>query len=157
VSDGLQNFADVARRYCAWCEGIPGDAETEARTAVELLVQLMRAIAPVELGAGGGDAPGISNEDWQQMYARFASMPFRYYRAEFDPLNIDDTERGMGDVADDLADIWRDLKEGLSLYDVNDLAGAAWEWRFNFDHHWGRHTTSALYPLHCWLADNGGL
>jgi len=81
-------------------------------------------------------------------------MPFRYYESRHNPLDIENREYALGDIADDLADIWRDLKPALELYDNNDHAAAAAEWQFDFEIHWGRHATAALYALHCWLADN---
>jgi hypothetical protein len=60
-------------------------------------------------------------------------------------------------LADDLADIWADLKQGLLALD----AGAppedvTWEWRLLFYAHWGRHATVALRALHARLAERGG-
>ena len=155
MSEALQKFADSARRYCAWCEGPAGDAATEMRTAFALVLALLNAIAAVEQGRGGGDSQGIPHEDFMKMHRRFASLPFQYYRSEFDPLDLEPEGDGMGDIADDLADIWRDLKPPLQLFDSADFAGAAFEWRYRFGIHWGRHAASALYPLHCWLVDNG--
>jgi Domain of unknown function (DUF5063) len=51
---------------------------------------------------------------------------------------------------DDLADIWRDLKEGLDVL-TNRTASAEvdaiWHWRFSFESHWGRHARSAITAL----------
>ena len=46
-----------------------------------------------------------------------------------------------GSLADDAADIYRDLPSGL-----ND--NAVGEWRFGFDNNWGKHAAEALYALH---------
>jgi hypothetical protein len=154
VSVSLQQFADVVRRYCNWCEGAPGSGKSEAQTAFDLLASLLSGASHVQGGYGGGAGRRASEEDWQLMHARFASMPFQYYYSQHDPLDIDNREREVGDVADDLADIWRDLKAGLELYDNNDHAAAAAEWQFSFEMHWGRHAAAAGYALHCWLVDN---
>ena len=53
-------------------------------------------------------------------------------------------------LADDLADIYRDVKNGL----VAEQAGAAarpndvlWTWRFAFESHWATHAADALRAL----------
>jgi hypothetical protein len=60
------------------------------------------------------------------------------------------------DLADDLADIWRDVKSGLLLYRSENPAAASWEWRFHFKAHWGRHATGAMHALQAWFSANGG-
>ena len=150
----LPQFAEDVRRYCDWCEGEPRGAKEEAQTAFDLLVTLLAGMPTVQGGFGGGTGRRIPVEDWNRMHARFASIPFQYYESPTNPLELDDGPREIGDIADDLADIWSDLKPGLELYDANEQASAAEEWRFNYEMHWGRHATAALYALHCWLVDN---
>jgi Domain of unknown function (DUF5063) len=66
----------------------------------------------------------------------------------FDPYESGATPV-MGSLADDAADIYRDLRGGLSLIDVDGgLDNAVWEWQFGFEYHWGVHAASALYALH---------
>jgi hypothetical protein len=154
VPVSLPQFAALVTRYCDWCEGEPGSAREEAETAFSLLVDLLAGVPRVQGGFAGGAGRRISDEVWKQMHSRFASLPFQYYVSWHNPLDLDDHEREMGDIADDLADVWRDLKPGLELYESNDLAAAAAEWQFGFEFHWGRHATAALYALHCWLVDN---
>ncbi len=65
----------------------------------------------------------------------------------------------VGDLADDLADVWSDLKSGLRYYEKGRIEDAAHEWRANFDIHWGEHAADAIAVLqewiarHCWEAD----
>lgn len=66
-------------------------------------------------------------------------------------------EPAMLPLGDDLADIWRDLKQGLLALEAGaPTADVVWEWRFGFYAHWGRHATEALRALHARLADSGG-
>jgi hypothetical protein len=52
-------------------------------------------------------------------------------------------------VADDLADIWRDLSGGLQLLAAGGpVADVVWEWRCTFETHWGAHAIEALRALH---------
>jgi hypothetical protein len=57
-----------------------------------------------------------------------------------------------GSLADDISDIYFDLKESVYLAERNaHPEDTVWEMRFSFSSHWGRHLTSALkaiYDLH---------
>lgn len=58
-------------------------------------------------------------------------------------------EVSLGSLADDLADIWRDLRAGLdALEGGSQWQDVAWEWRFGLQTHWGRHAVEALRALH---------
>jgi len=59
-----------------------------------------------------------------------------------------DNEVIQGSLADDIADIYRDLEEGLVLKDEASPQNAIWEWRFGFDSHWGHHAIDALKAIH---------
>jgi hypothetical protein len=66
-------------------------------------------------------------------------------------------EAVMLSLGDDLADIWRDLKQGLLALE----AGAppddvTWEWRFGFYTHWGPHASEALRAPRALLAGSPG-
>jgi len=52
-------------------------------------------------------------------------------------------------VADDLADIWRDLRTGLNAMATESRwEDVGWEWRFGLQTHWGKHAVDALAALH---------
>jgi Domain of unknown function (DUF5063) len=69
----------------------------------------------------------------------------------------DASEAVLLPLADDLTDVWRDLKQGLLALDAGALLDdVTWEWRFGFYTHWGRHATEALRAVHSRLADEGG-
>lgn len=77
-----------------------------------------------------------------------------YYNAIVNPLVEPPETPVVMDLADDIADIYRDLSEGLALFDNGHTAAAQWELAFSFHGHWGRHAASAISALHCWHADN---
>ena len=52
---------------------------------------------------------------------------------------------------DDLTDIYRDIKNGLRLFNMETPdAGleAVWEWRFGYENHWGCDLMRALATVH---------
>ncbi len=155
MDDSITHFATVARSFCAWAEAQPGAVEAEAKMALRLLADLSSAImATPSLGrCEVVEGERISNKEWKDIYRRFGSLPFNYYSTFFNPTKVNEDESVVGDLADDLADMYRDIKDGLRLYDHGHIAEAVWSWRNSFQTHWGRHATNALYVLHTWWAD----
>ena len=65
----------------------------------------------------------------------------------FDP--IQEKEAITQCLADDLADVYYDLRSYLSaVADGARLEDAVWELRLAYESHWGRHLTSALRVIH---------
>lgn len=155
MDDPVERFAMIARSYCAWAESPPLPEEVEVKTALRFLADLSSAIMATSHVSCGEDIDEnrISDTEWKNIYDRFGSLPFNYYSSFFHPTRINEDESGTGDLADDLADIYRDIKNGLWLYDNRHTTEAVWSWRYTFQIHWGRHATSGLYALHTWSAD----
>ena len=49
-----------------------------------------------------------------------------------------------------LADIYRDVHEGLVLWEMARPEQAVWEWRFGYWSHWGAHLVEALSAIYSW-------
>jgi len=89
-------------------------------------------------------------EEWGRLYNSLKAKlgDWDLYHQVFDPT--EDSEAIFGTLADDIADIYRDLKEGLDLSESpqprpEDLI---WGWRFSFYSHWGKHAMDALLTIH---------
>jgi hypothetical protein len=149
-------FINTVQKYCKWAEASPGSVEMEVFTALELLSELYFYGLKLDV-AEDWDYPDftmLTHDDWVRMHKRFGSMSFQCYRSVFDPLNLEGNESGIGDVCDDLADIYRDLKNGLILYEtIGEDAGLKY-WQGHFSIHWGRHLTDALNALECYRSKN---
>jgi hypothetical protein len=74
---------------------------------------------------------------------RLSALPITHYRVVFDSLEDDPDGLVTGWLADDLTDIYRDLKTGLAEWEAGHAEDAIWEWRFAYFSHWGRHATHA--------------
>lgn len=149
MTSPLEVFADATERFCAWAEGAAGDNATEATTARFHLAQLYVAALGLRDPTPDWDVEGPTDSEWELMHKRFGALPFQYYSC-VDPHAVPGEEPVVGDLADDLADIWRDLKLGLTAYRAGDRTAAEGIWLFNFVIHWGRHATDALLALHSW-------
>jgi hypothetical protein len=115
------------------------------------------AEGPAEgVGAYTPDPDTISTEEWMRLWrALGAQLGDRtHYREMFAPYDFEDAEPVVGDLADDLADIYRDLLRGLAKWRRGEAEEAAWVWQFHFAAHWGEHTTSALRALHALAFDH---
>ena len=100
------------------------------------------------------DAPTIGEDEYRVVLKRFGALPFNYYSQCFNPLVVPAEEPVTADLADDLADIWNDVKRGLILYESGAIEAAVWEWRFHFSAHWGHHACGSLYALQAWFSQN---
>lgn len=149
------SFIAAVRAYCEWVDSEPRAPEEEARLALRLLSRLYYEALLLPAEDCRSDIAGrrISHDEWMKKHRRFASMPFQYYQEYLHPSSLDD-EGLMGDVADDLADIHRDLLDALSLYDAGHLVEALWEFRESFRIHWGNHAVGAINAIHRYVIDN---
>jgi hypothetical protein len=94
------------------------------------------------------------SESMPDVRRRFATLPFQYYSEVWNPIAVPaEADPIVGDLADDLADIYLDVKRGLLHLEHDHPFDAAFHWAFMFRVHWGRHATSALRALHCYLVD----
>lgn len=148
-------FIAAVRAYCEWVDSEPRASGEEERLALRLLSRLYCEALLLPTGDCGEDTSGqrISDEEWMRKHRRFASMSFQYYQDYFEPTDLGESPT-MGDVADDLADIYRDLADALSLYDAGHIVEALWEFRNSFRTHWGRHAVGAINAIHRYIADN---
>ncbi len=150
MNSDIASFAELARQYCAWAEGPVQAVTVEVSTALSMLSRLYAAALALPDVFGTEEVPRVLDVEWRRVYERFGALPFNYYSSCLEPHNFPGGEMGVSDVADDLADIWRDLMRGLMLFESGAVDAAAREWRFHFHCHWGEHATGALHALHCW-------
>ena len=85
----------------------------------------------------------------------FSDLPFQFYRVVFDPHNLDATDEPvMGDLHDDLADIYGELWHGLQAYRGGDFDVALSLWVDSYFIHWGRHASSALAAIDTYYCED---
>ena len=157
--DEIDAFAAEARRFREW---VLREIEPTSRGARGALVRITRLyLAALSLPAAWSDelenqpdARGLADEEVRRATAACARLPLDYYGVVSDPLPTPPENPGIGSLVDDIADIYRDVVGGLVEYEDGRRARAVWEWRFNFDHHWGEHAVNAIRVLHCWLVQH---
>ncbi len=146
----IHAFAEAVQAFCDLLDAPPEPEDADG-------ARLMLALATLHVGVLR--LPRVFDEDATEVV--YERRPPRYLRAWldrvgvhgyytfFDPLTLLPDEPGAGDMEDDLADIHRDIEEGLAAYRRGRLEEAAWVWRFTFYSHWGRHLTDAQRALYC--------
>jgi hypothetical protein len=92
----------------------------------------------------------MTDQQWDDLYSILKEKLGNWdlYSHVFDPTR--DQEAIKGSLADDIADIYRDLKKGLVCHhsDCKPPDDILCEWRLLFYSHWGDHATSALRTIH---------
>lgn len=158
-----RRFCDEARCFVAWADGTTALA-LSAPLALRRVVALYAAALELPQPWSERVSPESSAEPpWMgarlnAVRTRAAAIPLQHYGEIFSPHVVTD-EPVVGDLADDLMDIYRDVAMGLYLHDAGFIDDAIWQWGFNFQIHWGKHASSAIRALHCYLAqeDPSGL
>lgn len=160
--DPIAEFRSAAESYVAVVE------TAEGRSSGELFVDVLQVLPPLygaalrlpRLVAETDELPEtrLTHEQWGEVFGRLVGVfgaDDLYWMVE--PFEEGKREELAGSLADDLADVYRDVKEGLELI----AAGASerevvWQWRFNFWAHWGAHAVDALRIIHTHVAADGG-
>lgn len=149
-------FLEAAREYCAFIESTD-KADNEFWIALQgLLLTLYQqgtTLPRTTLEHDEEFNDKLSKEEFEKILTRISEKvgDSRFYWEVFDPTNERDTQPGCGDLVDDLGDIYRDLKDGLMIFDLGTMASrdeALWDFNFGFEHHWGYHGINALRTIH---------
>jgi hypothetical protein len=143
----MEGPADDARH---WVE--------ETLGALALLYAAAFMLPDGEVSGDDADVPEsfeVSDGEWRQVFDRVHHVLGRqaHYWADFDPSEPSrDDGPVLGDLGDDLADIYRDVTPGVRAWDAD---GGRWRtavvsgWKNPlFGSHWGVHAVSAMRALH---------
>ncbi|HXW54612.1 MAG TPA: DUF5063 domain-containing protein [Candidatus Cybelea sp.] len=164
-SDGVERFKVIAQKYCSVIDS------RHALEKTEFLLQIYRILPeliskgiqlpPVQLADDEGEEKEASirearakrrmkHEEWSELYNSLKEKLGNWdlYWQLFDPTT--DNEPIHGSLADDIADIYRDLKDGIDLSESNEVPPSEiiFDWRLGFFSHWGKHAIDALRTSH---------
>jgi hypothetical protein len=158
-------FAGVAQEFCSTVESASRIDRIRLLTDIYCVLPrlIYQAISLPSIGASEVDDPTpekeqslsqfrvrMTDDQWRDLYNLLKEKlrDWDLYWQVFDPTT--DKEAACGSLADDLADIYRDLKDGLVLNE-KPLTGpeeAIWQWRLLYHDHWGKHAIDALLVTH---------
>ncbi len=142
-------FDELARRYCTFIETMETmPSEERVVEAVRLLSALVGAAIglPQNVDVTEADVAGVA--------APAIDLGIHdFYFEVFDPF--EEAELVVSSVANDLGDIYVDLREGIDLLKDGNPSDALWAWRSSYATHWGDHAVDALRALHRIATDRG--
>lgn len=153
MSPEMCEMMGVARRYCRLVENREGADHDWLQHVADLLPQLHAAIARLKAIGEPEDGEGDSDLDRRfDFYVRLkqALGELDPYWLEFDASH--DYQQMSGSLADDLTDIYWELKQGLE--ELTHVPASPYRvlgnWRRGYRMHWGQHLIDAerhLYSL----------
>lgn len=148
----ISDFVNKARQYCDLIERSRAveSSWTFAKQSLQSLLGLFAAalaLPETESGSQQRVNDRIGHAEWEGIRRAIAERLSRdVYWEVFDPMEVQPSEPVAGSISDDLADIWRDVKVGLEVFNA-DTNSAVWQWRFSMETHWGRHVAGAAAAL----------
>ena len=154
-----KQFAQSATEVCRLIENrAQWSGAAFVRRLLEVLLPLYvsaTAIPAVEPGDDEDESSRVSHEEWSALFGALGEHlgSYAHYWEIYDPITLEPDDPVAGNLADDLADIYRDLQDGLQSWqhwEAEKRRNALWQWRFGFESHWGAHAADALRAVH-WL------
>ena len=149
------NLLGSAEKFCEWVES----EQHSLMEARQLLLDLMATIPSLQhfrdAGTSEADFPRRGFDGWERDYRTFSGLPFQCYQKIFDPHCLDSADEPvLGDLYDDLADIYGDLWHGLQAYQSGDLEEAISLWVDSYFSLWGGHASYALRAIDTYYCEN---
>ena len=150
-------LASLANEYCTFTENIPGFNKEDV---VFKMIALLPSIYAYMVTLNVNDPDNedfteviVDEQLWEQIHFNLQSKLGQHdtYMEVFDPSIYEQEGPVTRSIAEDLADIYQDLKNftvnyGIGTETVMELA--MWECKSNFDAIWGQKATNALRALH---------
>jgi len=151
LTEILSDMVTVAERYCELIERPMDDSDEWLESLYKLMPRLHSAVTSLNArDKGDVQIPGVDLDERFELYSRLRKRLGERdsYWLEFDALP--EEMHMSGSLADDLTDIYFDLKHGLELIGEAWPHRAAAEWQSSYRLHWGQHLVDAerhLYAL----------
>lgn len=156
-SQNVTEFVQLAAEFCIFVENTQQFKKKDfIRKLHQLLplVYLKGTLLPKTESIFDDDNEHfVTEEAWFQIHD-MTKQKLGYhdeYLEIFDPQTHEDELQSTASLADNIADIYQDLKNFISLYHVgNDelMNDALWEVQMNFEEFWGQKCTNAMRALH---------
>lgn len=151
-----KDFLLTAGDYCSFIELTEKTDKEFLRQVQKLLLKLYQQAMEMRwttVTHSEAVEDELSKEEVETIVRRIADKvgEDRFYWTVFDPTNPKDTEAVCGDLADDLGDIYKDIKKDLLTFDhptPGSKEHAIWSIKFHFEKHWGEHAIDALRTIH---------
>lgn len=141
--EAFNRFVRAAEQYCQLVE------ETGPTLDRHDFIWALR-MALAEALAAGYALPEVEPSTEEPLKSRdLEDWKAVYLRVQVQIEELPEAPETTLATADDLTDVWKDLREGLDgLASSARWEDVSWEWKFSLQTHWGTHAEDALVALH---------
>lgn len=156
-SQNVTDFVTVAGEYCTFVENSSRFSKVDFLDKTRKLLPLIylkgSLLPKLESIFDEENEKFVSEEDWDfiQMSIKKKLGFHDEYREVFDPLTHEQVEQSTGTISDNLSDIYQDLKNCTTLYNIGTeelMSDAIWDCQLNFEEFWGQKLLNALKAVH---------
>jgi hypothetical protein len=150
-------FVAVANEYCKYAERaseIKGDELLRILQRLLPLLYLKGSLLPaMEPIFEDGNEKFVTESDWLKIHDTFKEKfgTANDYLEVFDEKINDSESPVMSSLAENMADIYQDIKNFLLLYQTGTsevMNDAIWECRLNFESFWGQTLVNSMRAIH---------
>ena len=145
----MRPLSEIVSKYCEWVE-CPTEHPNLSDWLIRILTELTHAACclPAD-GLADAGAEDFQRPEYQDVRVRLPKLPVQYYRDVHNPTDYESNEDPtMGDLYDDLTDVYLNLSEGLFIHRSGLTQEAERYWSQSFRYHWGEHATNAVRVLY---------
>ncbi|MDA3954017.1 MAG: DUF5063 domain-containing protein [Bacteroidales bacterium] len=156
-SQNITEFVIVAGEYCTFVENTlrfsKKDFLEKSGKLLPLIYLKTNLLPRFESIFDDGNEKFVSEEEWDIIHDAVQKKLGLHddYREVFDPLTHEQLEQSTASISDSLADIYQDLKNFITLYNIGTeelMNDALWECQLNFEEFWGQKLLNVLKAIH---------
>jgi hypothetical protein len=160
-SKHVVEFVAVANEFCKYAEHSPEINGREMILIMQRLLPLLylkAAFLPqLEPFFEDGNEKFVTESDWSRIHDGFRKImgSANDYLGLSEQLTPDSEMQQAMSIAEDLADIYQDLKNFLLLYQTGTpevMNDSVWECRMNFETYWGTRLLNSTMAIHKFIA-----
>lgn len=151
----FQDFLKSCRDYCALLETDDSNTLFQLQKALLTLYVSGLNLQTIDLDSNKDFDHKLDQKELEVVEYRTSQLlgENQSYWTTFDPTeNVYGNEPPvMGDLLDDVMDIYKDIKSQLPVFDLNteeSMENVMWSMHFNFWHHWSNHAVDAIRTIH---------
>ncbi|MCK4630495.1 MAG: DUF5063 domain-containing protein [Bacteroidales bacterium] len=150
-------FVTVANEYCSFIESAGQLEKPDFILKIQKLLPLLylkaSLIPEMESVLDEGNEKFVTEQEYDfvkdQVQTHMGELDD--YSEQWDPKISDNTEPVITNISENLADIYQELKDFVSLYSMGTteiMNDAVWECRMNYENYWGQILVNALRVIH---------
>lgn len=150
-------FVTVANEFCTFMESAGQFERLDFIQKIQKLLPLLylkgSLIPGMESVLNEGNEKFVTEQDYDfvkdQVQAHMGELDA--YSEQWDPKIAGSTEPVVTSVSENMADIYQDMKDFVSLYSIGTteiMNDAVWECKMNFENYWGQILVNALRVIH---------